>query len=318
MSGRWDHREAALIDLLEHLRRVGYRFVTPTPRTHAIVLARDPDAAGHSLTDVLGWSRPYFPGSIDDTAEMLLRRADALEPVGDRLKATIRVSKLGDDLFLHSAFPTRAADAVFFGPDTYRFARFLRDQLSAKGAGSIVDIGTGSGVGAIVAARVLPSARVMMTDVNPAALRLARINAAAAGIEASIHHGDVLAGFEGSFDLAIANPPYLIDAERRAYRDGGGLLGAELSLRMTTAVLDRLAPGGRFLLYTGSAIRAGEDSFAELARQAAGGRFALDYFEIDPDVFGEELEQRAYAEVDRIAAVGAVFTAIDDGDVRRS
>ena len=48
-----------------------------------------------------------------------------------------------------------------------------------------------------------------------------------------------------------------------------------------------------------------------LGRLADERDLALRYREIDPDVFGEELEQAAYADVDRIAAVGAVFGAGD-------
>jgi hypothetical protein len=63
------------------------------------------------------------------------------------------------------------------------------------------------------------------------------------------------------------------------------------------------------LLYTGAAVVNGRDPF----RAAAEGRLAADpgvgwtYREVDPDVFGEELDTPAYAEADRIAAV--VLTA---------
>ena len=82
-----------------------------------------------------------------------------------------------------------------------------------------------------------------------------------------------------------------------------------LALRMTHAVLNRLAPGGRFLIYTGSAIIGGRDHLLDSLREcAAAGGYSLTYEEIDPDVFGDELMRPAYADVDRIAAVGAVFS----------
>ncbi len=62
--------------------------------------------------------------------------------------------------------------------------------------------------------------------------------------------------------------------------------------------------GGRLLLYTGSAIVAGEDSFLRAIRQELsrpGVRYS--YRELDPDVFAEELLRPAYADVERIAAV---------------
>ena len=312
MTNCWDDREHAFLDLLELLRATGYRFITPTPNTQAIVLARQPNREARTTEDVLGWSLPFRTRSIDAGVEELLERAEALETIGELKRASVRVSSLGHHLFLHSAFPTAAANSVFFGPDSYRFARFLTEQLCGVAGSTLVDIGTGSGVGAIVAAELMPSAHIAMTDINPLALRLARINAAAAGVNPSLHSGDILADVAGQFDIAVANPPYIIDAEHRAYRDGGGLHGAELSLRMTRAVLSRLAPGGRFLLYTGSAIIGGKDLFREMAAEAAAeGECSLDYNEIDPDVFGEELAKPAYLRVERIAAVGAVFRRSD-------
>lgn len=297
-----------LFELLRHLRKTRYLFITPTPKTHATVLAREAGREATNTVDVLGWSLPFRSGSIDQNVEALLEQAGVVECVGEQKRATVRVASLDDNLFLHSAYPTTAADSVFFGPDSYRFARFVQKQLAGVSARSIIDIGTGSGVGAVVAATLLPSASVAMTDVNAAALRFARINAAAAGFTPSSHCGDILADVSSPIDVAIANPPYIIDEAKRAYRDGGGLHGAELSLRMANAVLPRLRPGGRFLLYTGSAIVKGNDHFLELARNAAAAASCkLTYYEIDPDVFGEELEQAAYANVDRIAVVGAAF-----------
>jgi hypothetical protein len=300
-----------LIDLLCHLKEQGYDFVTPTPATHEIIIARDPDRKRVALTDVLGWNFSFVPGSIDPVVEALLTKADLVEegPLSNR--SLIRVAKLNDDLFLHSGFPTTEGDAVFFGPDSYRFAdlieRELRDFPLPDGA-RIVDIGTGSGVGAIVAARLHPSARVTMTDINAKALRMAAINTQAAGVRVDALLGAELAGLSGQIDVALANPPYIIDPSERQYRDGGGSLGGDVSVRIAHAAVDGLAPGGRLILYTGSAISHGKDQFKqemiELARHAGA---KLRYREIDPDVFGEELRGDAYGEVDRIAAVATVI-----------
>jgi hypothetical protein len=107
--------------------------------------------------------------------------------------------------------------------------------------------------------------------------------------------------------VAIANPPYLVDPQRRSYRHGGDKRGGDLSLVMAREAAGRLAPGGRLLLYTGSAIVDGRDELRaalEVAMAEAG--CTLDYRELDPDVFGEELERPDYADVDRIAVVGAI------------
>lgn len=301
-----------MLALLEALRGCGYSFVTPTPASHARVIARPARAAARSLTDILGWSLPFEPAAIAPELLSLLESAGAIERQADGLlRSRLRVSSLEGELFLHSAYPTDARDAVFFGPDSYRFARLIKAELSRsplRAGATIVDIGTGSGVGAIVAAKLADST-VAGSDVNPAALRLAAINAQAAGVAFQPVLAPNLDWMEGQIDLALANPPYIIDEDARRYRDGGGLHGGEVSLRMARDAIGKLGPAGRLILYTGSAIVDGRDAlgmaFADLSRRAA---CTLSYEELDPDVFGEELDRPAYREVDRIALVAAIFT----------
>jgi methylase of polypeptide subunit release factors len=108
----------------------------------------------------------------------------------------------------------------------------------------------------------------------------------------------------GLFDLIIANPPYLVDARQRTYRHGGGELGAALSVQIAEQGIDRLVPRGRLLLYTGAAIVDSVDALHETLRARLASRVAhFSYEEIDPDVFGEELEAPPYDRADRIAAV---------------
>ena len=312
--GEFAETERALLNLLIRLKRENYTFVAPSPASHAIVLARHGGFGAPDIRDVLGWSLPFEPGTVDAEIEALLKQAGALAIERDKVRATIRVSSLRDHLYIHSAYPTVEADAVFFGPDSYRFANLLQQELRGDLCGkTIVDVGTGSGVGAIVAASIAPGARIVATDINPTALRYARINAQAAGVELVCVEGDLLGDYVGELDIAIANPPYIIDAAQRQYRDGGALHGAELSLRMTETILPRLKPNGQFILYTGSAIVAGVDEFKLRAEAIArSSNCTTTYHEIDPDVFGEELASPAYADVERIAVVGAVFTHLAD------
>lgn len=299
--------DAALLELLQALKARGYHFVTPTPATQARVLARPDRREARNLTDILGWSLPFDRGTIDPGLFRLLEAADMIATGDGRLRALCRVSSLHGHLFLHSAYPTDAANSVFLGPDSYRFADFVRANLRDCHGARIVDIGAGAGVGGIVAADACPGARVTLSDINPDALRLARINARFAGVDAELVEADGLAGIDGPIDVAIANPPYLIDPQRRSYRHGGDKRGGELSLVMAREAAGRLAPSGRLLLYTGSAIVDGRDELrAALEAAMAKAGCTLDYRELDPDVFGEELERPDYADVDRIAVVGAI------------
>lgn len=296
----------ALLELLSLLRKHAYRHTTVTPATHARVLARRSDAPARSLADVFGWNMAFAPQVLPAEILAVMRRAGILLERDGLAKSLLRVSSLDDALLLHSGYPTEAEDAVFFGPDTYRFVRFMQDAVERHPLppqARILDIGSGSGAGGVALAR--HGARPVLNDINPLALRLAAVNARAAGIAAEFLEGDGTADRGGDFDCIIANPPYLVDASERTYRHGGGRLGRELSVRIAESALRRLAPGGRLLLYTGVAIVDGVDGFLEEMRtllDEAG--CAWRYTEIDPDVFGEELEQAAYHHADRIAAVG--------------
>ena len=295
--------EAGLLRLAREVQATGYTFVTPTPATHARVNARPGAEWARDLRGVFGWSRPFLEGVAPPLILEAMRDAGVLAPAGEGFRSLVRFSTLAGLLFAHSAYPTTQADAVFFGPDTYRFARAIRACRPAT-VRRAVDIGCGAGPGAVLIARGHPGAEVFGVDINEAALRMTRVNAALAGVSVSVRHSDLLAGVDGGFDLIVANPPYLVDPGARAYRHGGGPLGAGLSVAILETAIERLAPGGMLLLYTGAAIVGGQDPFrtdAE-ARLAATG-LAWTYEEIDPDVFGEELEQGVYTVADRIAAV---------------
>lgn len=300
-------RSDALRQLAQMLQDTGYRFTTVTPATHARVNSRPGNAWAARIEDVFGWSRPFRAGLLPAEMFRLLQEAGALVPHGEGWRSLIRVSSLQDRLFIHSAFPTSAGDAVFFGPDTYRFLSALDTHLALREAPVVraVDIGCGAGPGAIMIALRQPRAEVLAVDINDTALGYTAINASLAGVaNVTARHGDLLSGIEGKFDLIVANPPYLLDASARTYRHGGGTLGEGLSVAIIRQALQRLTPGGSLLLYTGVAIVDGHDRFRSMAQALLAEAHAdWDYREIDPDVFGEELEEPAYGTADRIAAV---------------
>lgn len=295
------------------LRQRGYHFTTVTPATHARVLRRATHGqrGAPGLRDVFGWSKPFAAEQIDAAILSRMRAAGVLLDDAGMLRSAVRASTIGQQLYFHSAYPTSDADAVFFGPDTYRFVRAADhaiDQLAGQSGATVrraADIGCGAGPGAIMLAKRFPEAEVYAVDINGRALALADVNSRLAGAgNVRCRHSDMLSALDGQFDLIISNPPYLLDPEQRAYRHGGGELGAGLSLRIVEAAIARLAPGGTLLLYTGVAIDNGEDPFLRQAGMLLErARMAWKYEEIDPDVFGEELDTPAYSGVDRIAAV---------------
>src|SRR3954454_2332439 len=98
--------------LLSFLQREKYTFVTPTPATHARNNARPGNEQARSLADAFGWSRPFANGLLPIPLFDVLRDSAVISESRVGWKSTVRASTLGGDIFLHSAFPTVASDAV--------------------------------------------------------------------------------------------------------------------------------------------------------------------------------------------------------------
>ncbi len=312
-DGNDSFHHAGLLALGQALKEKEYRFTTVTPLTHMRVNARPANQWADSLAGVFGWSRPFHAAAIPAEIFELMQQARILQSHENGWRCTLRASTLNGELFFHSAYPTADNDAVFFGPDTYRFVDAIARHLERRTAPveRAVDIGCGAGPGAIAVAGRYPAAQVLAVDINDAALRLTAVNATladAAGVTPV--NSNLLSGVEGNFDLIVANPPYLVDPAERTYRHGGGPLGINLSLQIIDAAIERLRPGGTLLLYTGAPIVNGVDAFRNTAEERlCRANLACEYREIDPDVFGEELLNEAYSDTDRIAAVMLVGQA---------
>ncbi|MDD9206495.1 methyltransferase [Georgenia sp. 10Sc9-8] len=113
-----------------------------------------------------------------------------------------------------------------------------------------LDLGTGSGVQALHAAR--HSAEVIGTDVSPRALGFAAFNAALAETRVDLRHGSLLEPVAGEgFGLVVSNPPFVITPAAAydaglpvmEYRDGARA-GDDLVRDVVTGVADVLRPGG--------------------------------------------------------------------------
>lgn len=137
-----------------------------------------------------------------------------------------------------------------FNPKLPRTGAYLAAHLEATHAcrdAEVLDMGTGSGVCAIFAAR--EARRVVALDINPAAVRCARINALANHLEERIEvrQGDLFAPVAGErFDLVLFNPPFLRGAPRddrdRAWRS------PDVAERFAAGLRAHLRPGGAALV----------------------------------------------------------------------
>ncbi|GAA3373771.1 class I SAM-dependent methyltransferase [Streptomyces sannanensis] len=109
---------------------------------------------------------------------------------------------------------------------------------------SALDLGTGSGIQALHASQ--HATRVTATDLNPRALRFARLTLALSGApEADLREGSLFEPVaHESYDLIVSNPPFVISpGARLTYRDGG-MGGDDLCRTLVQQAGERLNDGG--------------------------------------------------------------------------
>lgn len=303
-------QQQALLYLLAFLKEQDYHFTTITPLSHQRILERKKNEIykHRTLQDIFGWNLGFKKTDLDPVLFELLQEHQLLQLQQGQYLSQVRVSSLDNELFIHSVFPTTQQDAVFFGPDTYRFVYHLKQYLATQPRPfkQAVEICCGTSAAAISLARHFPDVNeIMVADLNPKALLYSQINISFAGLN-HIHpvQSNLFSNLEGNFDLIFANPPYLIDPDQRQYRHGGNKLdGGDLSFRIIKEGLQRLNSGGRLFLYTGVTVNEQGNLFLQHLKDLMKQHQNIiwSYEEIDPDIFGEELEQPAYQHVERIA-----------------
>jgi len=128
----------------------------------------------------------------------------------------------------------------------------------------IGDIGTGSGIIAIVLAGELPEARVVATDISAGALAVAGSNALLHGVAGNIAflQADIFQGIYGDFDVICSNPPYITTEKYALLPEGirnfeppeallAGQDGLSLYRKIIAEGARRLKQGGRIFMETG-------------------------------------------------------------------
>lgn len=191
-----------------------------------------------------------LPVTLDDAVSALGQRgidalaATALAAVGDRVVPRARLTAVDDLLLASDGYSKDVEDP----PDyvaTYTPTARLLDSLTPRPlVRRALDVGTGSGVHALLAAR--HAEQVVATDVNPRALAYTQLNAALNGLRnVETRAGSLFEPVEGErFDLITCNAPFVVSPERRwAYRDSG-FDADEVSAQVVAGAAELLADGG--------------------------------------------------------------------------
>lgn len=142
-------------------------------------------------------------------------------------------------------------------PETEHVIEAVLPLAKALGKPRIVDVGTGSGCIALALAKELPQAEVHAIDLSPAALEVARTNAARLQLEDRVQfrEADLLAGLPKNFlDFVVSNPPYVGEAEEDQVQLEVRKFEPRIAVfagQSGTEIIGRLIPGASAVLKPG-------------------------------------------------------------------
>ncbi|WP_188545813.1 class I SAM-dependent methyltransferase [Rhodococcoides trifolii] len=217
----------ALAELTELAETVA-RWASPTVRLYAAGRVKHMtrsmnDVLAHSFTDVQATRAAQKSRGLIASGPIV--RTDFSYPV------TSRIDELDLDVVAHGA--------VFAGDKYDVGTRFLMSFLDTMrpDAHIIVDLGCGTGILAVEAARRRPAATVVATDRSSAAVASTLATATKAGVAVEVMRDDAMASMsDSSVDLILCNPPFhenaavhtggaekLFAAAKRVLRPGGEL-----------------------------------------------------------------------------------------------
>ncbi|WP_153111342.1 peptide chain release factor N(5)-glutamine methyltransferase [Propionivibrio limicola] len=166
---------------------------------------------GCTRTDLIAHpERLLTPEQAQRLAELLARR-EAGEPLA---------YLTGSAWFYDREFAV-TPDVLIPRPDTEVLVDQALERTQKLSVPRIVDLGTGSGIVAIMLAKLCPQASVTAVDISPASLAVARANAARHGVDVRFLEGDWYAPLgDERFDLIVSNPPYVVDGDPHLQLNG--------------------------------------------------------------------------------------------------
>lgn len=241
---------------------------------------------------LLTWTTEFFASRGSDTArldaEVLLAHArgckrielytvfDEVPPTDmrDAFKALVKrrgegepVSYLVGSREFYSLEFEVTPDVLIPRPETELIVVALTDRVKARGQRpermKIADVGTGSGVLAVCAAKYVKDSDVLATDTSAPALEVAKRNAERHGVADRVYcvQADLFPSNKPNMqlDYVVSNPPYVtsnemlgLDPTVRDYEPhsalDGGPDGTSVIERLLPAAAQRLKPGGSLLI----------------------------------------------------------------------
>jgi release factor glutamine methyltransferase len=203
--------------------------------------------------------------------------------VGRRAKGTPVAYLVGHKEFYSLDFDV-TPDVLIPRPETELVVVALLDQVKGRrdlSGFEIADVGTGSGILAVCAAKYVPESRVTAIDISPAALSVARRNAQKHAVAERVEfvESDLFANLppDVRFDYIVSNPPYVSTAEMAALardvRDHepqialcAGEAGTAVIAPLVEQAVERLRPGGVLIVEISPII---VDEVEQLVREKA-------------------------------------------------
>lgn len=214
------------------------------------------------LADVLDCDQAWLAAHSDEEIENSLRERYS-ETVRKRCEGVPTQYIRGQQEFYGLDFRVNS-DVLIPRPETEHLVEAALERIQPGDL--VVDVGTGSGAIAISLAKHAPGATVMASDISPAAVRMAKFNAARLGTRVEFLLGDLTYALRGSqFDVLVANPPYVplrdapgLQTELR-HEPSIALFGGEDGLgvvrRLVADAHRALKPGGWLLVEIGFGTR---------------------------------------------------------------
>ncbi|MEY2557374.1 MAG: release factor glutamine methyltransferase [Verrucomicrobiota bacterium] len=199
----------------------------------------------------LDFERPLAEAELAPLRDLVRRRG-----LGEPLQHLLGTVEFAGRVFLCDK------RALVPRPETEELVELLESKVQNPKS-KILDVGTGSGVIALTLAAQFPEAEVHAVDISGDAMALARENAARLDLLERVRfaQGNLLEGIQGSFDLIVANLPYVPTTDRptlsrEVLHDPeaavfGGEHGDELIRALIISAPDRMRAGGLLALEVG-------------------------------------------------------------------